>query len=320
MPNTLDAEGERMQAWFVRSNGSTLHNNPSSPLYVAGEPPRYPERDFDYRHACIESGFARLGMPAAGDLNDLEWRARVQSRYGTAISDSDVRALDEFRSIQVGDVVVMPAGVGKDLVHIGLVEPPPNGGPSAYYYRYDVAQGDWFENAHRVNVEWARDTAGRPAVVEVVGIPWRRKFSRLTAASAAAIAAADRLRLSADTVPLEPQDPDDEFPEGRELSVTHRERERNPQAVRAKKAAALQANGRLVCEVCGFDFAAVYGLAGTGYIECHHIQPISEYEVGQTTTLADLALVCSNCHRVLHRARPWMTLGELRSRLTKAST
>ncbi|MBN4084034.1 HNH endonuclease [bacterium AH-315-A03] len=35
-------------------------------------------------------------------------------------------------------------------------------------------------------------------------------------------------------------------------------------------------------------------------------------EAGQTTTrLSDLALVCSNCHRMIHRRSPWPTPIEL---------
>lgn len=73
--------------------------------------------------------------------------------------------------------------------------------------------------------------------------------------------------------------------------------------------------GRLECEVCGFDFATRYGDLGTGFIEAHHILPLAAAGPA-TTRLADLALVCSNCHRMLHRAKPWMTPEELGKRLT----
>ena len=63
--------------------------------------------------------------------------------------------------------------------------------------------------------------------------------------------------------------------------------------------------GNLCCEVCGFDFAARYGELGEGYIE------------EDTTTVDDLVLVCSNCHRMLHRKRPWIGKDELREILKK---
>lgn len=103
---------------------------------------------------------------------------------------------------------------------------------------------------------------------------------------------------------LEPQ-------EGRFLVRIHRSRERNRKIVERKKAHALKEHGVLECECCGFDFAQTYGERGHGYIECHHKKPVSEIEVGQPTRLDDLALVCSNCHRMIHRTRPWLTISQL---------
>jgi predicted HNH restriction endonuclease len=106
--------------------------------------------------------------------------------------------------------------------------------------------------------------------------------------------------------------------EGRRLLRLHKLKERKPQLVRRKKRATLQATGRLLCEACGFDFAAVYGELGAGFAECHHTQPLGE--AGErVTTLGDLAVVCANCHRMLHR-RPWRTVGELRELLRSRRT
>jgi 5-methylcytosine-specific restriction protein A len=65
--------------------------------------------------------------------------------------------------------------------------------------------------------------------------------------------------------------------------------------------------------ICGFDFAIKYGDLGAGFIEAHHILPLAAGPA--TTRLPDLALVCSNCHRMLHRAKPWMTPEQLNKRL-----
>lgn len=113
----------------------------------------------------------------------------------------------------------------------------------------------------------------------------------------------------------EPNDDDFEAEEGRLLTRLHRHRERNASLIRRKKEAVSRAHGRLVCEVCGFDFAITYGDLGAGFIEAHHILPLAAAGPA-TTRLADLALVCSNCHRMLHRAEPWMTPEELSQRLT----
>lgn len=101
-----------------------------------------------------------------------------------------------------------------------------------------------------------------------------------------------------------------EADEGRVLLRLHLMRERNPR-LRAKKINdARKRLGYVRCEVCSFDFERVYGVHGRDYIECHHRKSLSH--TGQTTTsLADLALLCSNCHRMIHRIRPWLTVDEL---------
>lgn len=106
-------------------------------------------------------------------------------------------------------------------------------------------------------------------------------------------------------------DDEDEFPEGREKYRLHRERERDSRLVQRKKDQVMRNEGRLACAVCKFDFAERYGAVGEGYIECHHTLPLSELEGERRTRLVDLALVCSNCHRMLHRKRPWLGMDEL---------
>ena len=108
--------------------------------------------------------------------------------------------------------------------------------------------------------------------------------------------------------------PEDEcFPEGRLLTKLHLVRERSRLVVERKKRTILEATGRLACEVCGFDFEEFYGTPGRGFAECHHVRPLSELPSLIITSLSDLAIVCANCHRILHRIRPHRSPGELRS-------
>jgi 5-methylcytosine-specific restriction enzyme A len=57
-----------------------------------------------------------------------------------------------------------------------------------------------------------------------------------------------------------------------------------------------------ICSICGFDFEETYGDIGSGFIEVHHCRPLHLYngprEVNPRT---DLIVVCSNCHRMIHR-------------------
>jgi 5-methylcytosine-specific restriction protein A len=105
---------------------------------------------------------------------------------------------------------------------------------------------------------------------------------------------------------------DDEFPEGRLVERKHKSRERNQALVSAAKEAFLTNNATLHCEICGFDFETKYGERGIGFIEAHHTVPVSDMAPGQKTQLEDIALVCSNCHRMLHRSRPWLGMEQLR--------
>jgi 5-methylcytosine-specific restriction protein A len=58
------------------------------------------------------------------------------------------------------------------------------------------------------------------------------------------------------------------------------------------------------CQACDLDFAERYGVIGKGFIEAHHLKAISTLEEGVAVTYdiaADFAVLCSNCHRMIHR-------------------
>ncbi len=62
--------------------------------------------------------------------------------------------------------------------------------------------------------------------------------------------------------------------------------------------------GKLRCEVpgCGFDFQKVYGKLGKGFAVVHHLFPLARGDDdGRETLLKDLAVVCGNCHLMIHR-------------------
>ena len=65
------------------------------------------------------------------------------------------------------------------------------------------------------------------------------------------------------------------------------------------------------CAICGFEFEAQYGDVGKDFIEVHHIVPISstkgEHDVDPINYLIP---VCSNCHSIIHRRRPYPYLPE----------
>lgn len=85
--------------------------------------------------------------------------------------------------------------------------------------------------------------------------------------------------------------------------------ERNP----INRAQAIRIHGTK-CMACGFDFESVYGERGKDYIEVHHIVPLaSRNEIVNVNPKTDMIVVCSNCHRMIHRKRNHiLSLEELR--------
>jgi hypothetical protein len=112
--------------------------------------------------------------------------------------------------------------------------------------------------------------------------------------------------------------PDRKFIEGDKKLAKHLrfERFRNAGLVREAKKLFKEKRGRLFCELCNFDFEAVYGERGRDYIEAHHKVPISELDESREATVDDLAMLCSNCHRIVHR-NPWITIEDLDVLLNK---
>lgn len=128
-------------------------------------------------------------------------------------------------------------------------------------------------------------------------------------------ATANTIRANLTTLtPVDAEADDDieDAPEGRILTRTHRVRERSAKLRRKKIALALEKSGGLKCEVCCFDFAAIYGKRGEGFMECHHTIPLQDLKPGARTRLEDLALLCANCHRMIHVRSPWLTRDQLR--------
>jgi hypothetical protein len=74
----------------------------------------------------------------------------------------------------------------------------------------------------------------------------------------------------------------------------------------------------VVCVVCGFDFEKKYGDRGAGWIHVHHLRPLSEIgEAYQLDPIEDLRPICPNCHAMLHKTVPAISIDELKDMLRK---
>jgi len=100
--------------------------------------------------------------------------------------------------------------------------------------------------------------------------------------------------------------------EGNRRLVLHLQQERNRTLVQTKK----RSTESLDCEVCGFSFGA-YGAQAAEYCEVHHLLPLSELEGTTETSTEDLAILCANCHRVVHLQNPPFTLEQVRDMLAR---
>lgn len=78
-------------------------------------------------------------------------------------------------------------------------------------------------------------------------------------------------------------------------------------------------DGRIICEVCGFDFEEKYGEQGAGYIEIHHEKPVYQYsddgfESYIKEAVEKMKPLCANCHRMIHRKiKEPITINELKT-------
>ena len=122
---------------------------------------------------------------------------------------------------------------------------------------------------------------------------------------------------SANVSSIETDENEENVREGKVLYKMHKVRERDRKIITKKKAKVLSEKGKLECECCGFDFEKTYGALGSGFIECHHIVPLNKFNDSKETKLEDLALVCSNCHRMLHNRISEVSVSDLRQLLLK---
>lgn len=103
------------------------------------------------------------------------------------------------------------------------------------------------------------------------------------------------------------------LPEGARISIYVNRYERS----RANRDACIRYNGTR-CRVCQFDFGSIYGPMGAGYIEVHHLTPVSSFGISRSVDPRhDLVPLCANCHAMVHRRNPPYTPDELRELLYK---
>lgn len=92
--------------------------------------------------------------------------------------------------------------------------------------------------------------------------------------------------------------------------VRHMKIERNAKAAKLAKSV----HG-YTCQGCGVNLQNIYGEAGKDYIEAHHLKPLHTLVEGESVKMdivEDFAVLCANCHKIVHRTTPVMSIEELR--------
>ena len=107
-------------------------------------------------------------------------------------------------------------------------------------------------------------------------------------------------------------DDDEEFFEGRVITQLHKRRERDHK-LRERLLAARRRIGKLTCDMCQVQSKACDPILEDATFEVHHLMPIA-MAMERMTRLVDLALLCANCHRLIHRAisvrKSWLGIKE----------
>ncbi len=130
-------------------------------------------------------------------------------------------------------------------------------------------------------------------------------------------ALAAKIRTAAETLDDLKSDNDlsEEFREGRLLTEMHKRRERSPK-IRHALLKARRAKGTLQCDVCSCTATVLDAALEDAIFEAHHLIPISESGENKTK-ISDVALLCANCHRLVHRAiareKRWLPMSEAKA-------
>ena len=193
-----------------------------------------------------------------------------------------------------GDVIYVKQG--PKIVGKGIVQRP---------YRFDthfrLKTPDHYPWAHQVKVKWQPDflpvkilLGSEPLTVKELSKKHLRKLE---------IAVKNACRSNEASIQRQ------EAIEGESYKNEALFRSRNRALISAKKQ-----NSDYRCEACGISFEETYGPIGRKYIIAHHLKPVS---LGTTkTTLDDIALICSNCHSMIHMENPPVAIDKLKKMLS----
>lgn len=181
-----------------------------------------------------------------------------------------------------------------------------------YAVEGDTSRGEWYLNIRQMLLSQPSLAAGyecdrlREVLKHYANFVKSKEFrsnkATLSAGELAQKSAAKKTKKKSRNEPIpdvlgEVEPSATELSEGALRQVSQTKHERN----QALRQLCLKHFGA-ICQACGMKFEDVYGEIGKGYIEVHHLSPISqtdgEHAVNPKT---DLVPLCANCHAMIHR-------------------
>lgn len=264
-----------------------------------------------------------FGIETMADLPSAEITIRKRRKLGEPFPDLDVLPAVDGTRENLRIYFISHLGLDAQILHANY-HPALYGGEDP---AYELSELGFATTATVLDTEWPgwRDAMPAPKArlhdtideYFLLGVgaayPADIGVTELVVEEEESLAASDGL-VSAEDLEELSELPRKEYVEARQRLAEHKrlEKSRNPALTRDAKAAFKLHHGSLWCEVCGFDYGLIYGDRGVGYIHAHHLKPVADIEPGTVLTIDDLAMVCANCHAMLHKA-PWIGVEELRA-------
>ena len=253
-------------------------------------------RGFNLWHQCKTHGLAVIAHPEM-DFDLSKYPPEKFPDKWASLASAPKYSLRAFAfRVRAGDVIY--AKDGAHIVGRGVVK------RRYHYYRSCPVRDENGERwPHVLDVGWEADFLP----VEIfLGDAQRFTIRRLTRADLSKFRGA-RVAAAAKTAKEEQRRA------AIEGQIERRQvlwRKRNRGLIEAKKV-----RSNYQCEVCGLRYDGMYGPLGSDYIVAHHIDLLAGKRVRRRTTMDDIALLCANCHAMIHRTDPLVRPAELRKKV-----
>ena len=245
---------------------------------------------------CCARGIAAMGYyfdgkPVVGDCSKLteDEYAEIWRTKGVVATSPQGSLKNLAYKMRKGDIIYVKEGV--NIVGKGVIT-------EEYNYDPNILNGAESRWEHFVRVDWEKDYPSFELNLEanqhIVLKLNKERMGKIREMES-------KTRKEIKGIEVE---------EGKRYESEVIFRSRNRALVEAKKI-----NSDYRCEVCGMMFKEVYGKIGNEYIIAHHKNTIGNIEKTATTTLDDIALVCANCHAMLHTKNPPLSLDELHNKM-----